>query len=168
MIGIEELWRVGRKQGRKRPTRRATLNTRGRIARSGDRIGTGQPSCGLPLTVWAVDKGATCRCRIVRAKFACRTKNRARFDDGVVVTVEVAETVRLTGQANKIVRRDGIAGRRNQTTQDVTGKILFAATNARQRRFTDFCVSGIDRRCFARCCQIVVDCHGTRLTSGVI
>ena len=97
MKGIEELWRVGRKQGRKRPTRRATLNTRGRIARSGDRIGTGQPSCGLPLTVWAVDKGATCRCRIVRAKFACRTKNRARFDDGVGGVIQIVEAANELG-----------------------------------------------------------------------
>lgn len=83
MERTEKLWRVGRKQGRKRPTRRATRNTLGRIARSGDRIGTGQPSCGLPLTVRTVDIGATRRCRIVGAQFARRTQNGSGVDSVV-------------------------------------------------------------------------------------
>lgn len=197
MKRTEKLWRVGRKQGRKRPTRRATRNTLGRIARSGDRkgvtarvnatvstpvascclwtggtdprlaagtarhlYGTGQPSCGLPLTVWTVDKGATGCCRIVGAKFARRTQNGSRFEGG--------RNNRQLFNADKIIGGYGIAGRRNQAKHDVTGKILFAATNARQRSFADLGVSSIDRRRFAGCCQIVVDCHTDGLTSGVI
>lgn len=201
MDWTEKLWRVGRKQGGKRPTRRATRNTLSGGARSGDLKGVtakvnatvaapeascclwtggtnprlvagttrhlwgeGQPSCSLPLTVWTVDKGATGRCRIVGAKFARRTQNGSGFSHDVIEAVKLDDR----GNADQIVCGDGVTRRGDQSAHDVTGKILFTATDARQRSFADLRVSSIDRRCFARCCKIFVDCHASRLTSGVI